>query len=400
MKSRFMEKLLTRLDRLDPDSVQTQFLRLAHEKGLMETIFHAIQEGIIVLDGASRMIYANRAAEKLLGFSLEEASGDLISRHLREVEWDRILNLDETEWTQLISREIETNYPEHRFLDFYVVPLQIVDPNEKGAVVFLRDITRERENEAQVIESERLRALTLLAASVAHEIGNPLNSLNIHLQLIRREMGTLPEEHQAYMTDLLEVATHEVSRLDQIIHQFLGALRPMQPDMVSTCVDTVLTDTLQFMKTEITDRDVDVDVAIPEKLPRAMADPGQLRQAFFNILKNAIQAMPGGGLLKIRLSETDRFVAVAFSDAGPGISPWDLGAIFEPYHTTKPGGSGLGLMIVQRIIRDHGGEIEVISEPDRGTTITLFIPREDRKTRLLKAPRSASATHEGEMHDE
>jgi len=399
MKSRFLDKLIARLDRLDSGSIQTQFLRLAHEKGLMETIFHAIQEGIIVLDGGSRIIYANRAAEKLLGFTLEKANGDLISRHLREVEWNRILNLDETEWAQLVSREIETTYPEHRFLDFYVVPLQIVDPNEEGAVVILRDITRERENEAQVIESERLQALTLLAASVAHEIGNPLNSLNIHLQLLHREIKTLPAEQCECMSELLDVACQEVSRLDQIIHQFLGALRPMQPEMVPGRLDEILTETLQFMKTEIADRSVHVDVDIQDKLPGVQVDRDQIRQAFFNILKNAFQAMPGGGLLKITLSKTDRFVAVAFSDEGSGITPWDLGSIFEPYHTTKPDGSGLGLMIVQRIIRDHGGEIEVRSEPDHGTTVTLFIPREDRRIRLLKAPR-APAEKKGDPDDE
>jgi PAS domain S-box-containing protein len=389
MKSRFIDKLLERLDRLDAGSVQTQFLRLAREKGLMETVFHAIQEGIIALDGDSRIMYANQAAEHLLGFSAEQAVGDLITRHIHDVEWDRLLKLDESEWAEMLTREIETNYPEHRYLDFYIVPLQAVDSREEGAVIILRDVTHERETAEQTIESERLRAITLLAAGVAHEIGNPLNSLNIHLQLMAREMQSLPEESRDSFRELLDIARNEVSRLDQIIHQFLGALRPAHPCLESAQLETLLRQTLDLMKNEISDRNVHLTLELPDHLPAVQVDHNQIKQAFYNILKNAVQAMPSGGALQITLSETDRFVAVAFSDAGPGISPWDLSAIFEPFYTTKSSGSGLGMMILQRIIRDHGGEIEVRTEPEHGTTVTVFIPREDRRIRLLKAHRSA-----------
>jgi signal transduction histidine kinase len=289
----------------------------------------------------------------------------------------------------MLTREIETNYPEHRYLDFYIVPLQAVDSREEGAVIILRDVTHERETAEQTIESERLRAITLLAAGVAHEIGNPLNSLNIHLQLMAREMQSLPEESRDSFRELLDIARNEVSRLDQIIHQFLGALRPAHPCLESAQLETLLRQTLDLMKNEISDRNVHLTLELPDHLPAVQVDHNQIKQAFYNILKNAVQAMPSGGALQITLSETDRFVAVAFSDAGPGISPWDLSAIFEPFYTTKSSGSGLGMMILQRIIRDHGGEIEVRTEPEHGTTVTVFIPREDRRIRLLKAHRSA-----------
>ena len=397
MKSRFLDKLIDRLDRIDPGSMQTHFLHLAGEKGLLEAVFHALQEGIILLDGHGCISFANRAAEKLLGFNAESASGQPIRNYLKAIEWDRVLELDENEWSRLVSREIEINYPEQRFLTFYVVPLYSSLPEEEGAVVILRDVTRDRKMEASTLESERLNALTLLAAGVAHEIGNPLNSLTIHLQLLERELDQLPEGQRDTLNELISISRQEVARLDQIINQFLGAVRPTQPDLKQSSIQRVLKDTLEFLRHEIKDRDILVELEIIDDLPTVHIDQAQIKQAFFNIIRNAIQAMPNGGLLKINMGANDRFIMISFNDSGPGIAAEDISRIFEPYHTTKPKGSGLGLMIVQRIVRDHGGQIEVDSHPGVGTIFTIFLPRYKRQTRLLKAHREPAPTL---AHDE
>ncbi|MBN1670603.1 MAG: PAS domain-containing protein [Kiritimatiellae bacterium] len=387
MKSGFFDKLIDRLGKIDPESLQAHFLQLAQEKGLLETIFHAIREGIIVLDGDGGVRYANRAAEELLGVSLAAMARRPISRYLREIDWDRILALDAGEWSRLLTTEIEVTYPEHRFLSLYVVPLPTQETAERGAVVILRDATRERENEASLIESERLNALRLLAAGVAHEIGNPLNSLHIHLQLLDREIKRLPKDAYEKLRELLDVAGKEVARLDVIITQFLRAIRPVKPQFESCQIEDLLDETLTFLKQEITDRGIAVEVERPPRLPTARVDQGQIKQAFFNVIKNALQAMPDGGRLRILMSSSDRHVMIAFEDTGVGIAAGEIGRIFEPYHTTKSEGSGLGLMIVQRIVQDHGGQIDVHSEPNVGTTFTLFLPRFERRIRLLKAHR-------------
>lgn len=389
LKTGFLDKLVERLDRLDPGSLQTYFLRLSQDRGLLETILQAIQEGVLVVDGSGRLIYANRAAERMLGFSMETAAGNPIRRYLRDIDWERLLELDEEEWSRVVSREIEINYPERRFVAFYVVPLKAVNQKEEGAVLILRDVTHDREAEAHTLESERLNAITLLAAGVAHEIGNPLNSLTIHLQLLERELNELPPAERENLQELVGVARREVARLDQIITQFLRALRPSIPNFEKASLADVLQDTLKFLKHEIDNRDVLVDVECPDDLPATQVDRSQIRQAFFNIIRNAVQAMPDGGLLKITLSSDDRFVSVSFKDSGPGIPAENIGSIFDPYYTTKREGTGLGLMIVQRIVRDHGGEIEVDSQPGSGTTFTLYFPRDERRVRLLKAHRAA-----------
>jgi signal transduction histidine kinase len=148
----------------------------------------------------------------------------------------------------------------------------------------------------------------------------------------------------------------------------------------------LLDETLDLLRHEIENRRMLVEHARPEMIPSVPADETQVKQAFFNIIKNALQAMADGGILKIGMDVSPRFVSICFADNGPGISPEHLGSIYEPYHTTKSTGSGLGLMIVQRILRDHGGEIEISSTPSRGTAFTLHFPRDDIRLSLLEAP--------------
>lgn len=387
MKSRFLDKLIDRLDRMDSDAVQTQFLHLAREKGLLETIFQAIQEGIVVVGSGASIRYANRMAESLFGFKLDDAEGQPIARYIRDIDWEKVLSLDGDEWEKLVRREIEVTYPDHCFVEFYVVPLSTVEEGKQGAVVIFRDVTRDRASAEESLESERMKALTLLAAGVAHEIGNPLNAVTIHLQLMERELEEVADPAlRESLAELVDVSKREVHRLDRIITQFLRAIRPSLPDRKPVKMERMLDETLELMKHEISNRRILVERKSVKNVPTVPADETQVKQAFFNIIKNALQAMESEGILKISIEVSSRFVSVCFEDNGPGISSEDLGSIYEPYRTTKEEGSGLGLMIVQRILRDHGGEIEISSTPEHGTTFTLHFPRDDVRMALLEAP--------------
>lgn len=400
LRSLFIDKLIDRIDRVDPESLQAHFMHLAQERGLLETIFQSIQEGIIVIDGNGLLSYANLASGTLLGFDPEAAVGKPVARYMREIDWDRILDFDENEWSRLITREIEITYPEHRYVSFYVVPLVAEDSDNSGIVVILRDVTKDRMQEESLLESERLNAVKLLAAGVAHEIGNPLNALNIHLQLLDRDLRAVRDDLEPQdgkpppsaedlakevtnFQDLVDIARNEVSRLDLIINQFLRAIRPTKPKIAPVNIQSLIEESLTLLRHEVANRDIKIEIVAPQPVPEIKVDKDQIKQVFYNLIKNAFQAMPDSGRLQIMLNCSAEFLEVTFQDSGVGIKAEDLGRIFEPYHTTKSTGSGLGLMIVQRIVQDHGGHIELKSKPNEGTCFAIHLPLVERRMRLL-----------------
>jgi signal transduction histidine kinase len=293
---------------------------------------------------------------------------------------------------------MEVFYPRHRFLNFYVAPLHLdKDVPESAAVrqdlvgytIILRDITEERRTTERTIESEKLSALTLLAAGVAHEIGNPLNSLNIHLQLIERKLKRAPAQTRDSIQALLAIAQGEIQRLDSIVHQFLRAIRPTVPQFGLYDLNEIIEESAAFLRAEIRDRDILVEMDLAPELPRLELDRDQLKQAFYNIIKNAFQAMKSGGILHIRSWRNNGYVCVSFCDTGGGISSENMSKLFRPYFTTKASGSGLGLLIVRRIIQEHGGEIEIESSQGKGVRVTVHLPHGDKRVRLLSDRQSS-----------
>lgn len=381
MKTSFLGKLLQRVERLEPEEMQRYLVRLAEQKGFFETIFNTLQEGVVVLDGQGRIEYSNRAATRLLSVPEGATAKTPLSRYLRGVPWEELLQ------EQAVTRRLEINYPERRVLRFYLLRAggDEMEQEEEARtyVAIFQDVTREETEARETLESERFEALRLLAAGVAHELGNPLNSLDIHLQLIRRDLKGLPEEAAAKIKDSIDIASREIERLDTIIRQFLRAVRPVQPELKVASVADVLDETLRLIGPELNDRDVLVETEVDPETPQILLDPDHLQQAFYNIIKNAMQAISGAGLLRVEVSPTDDWVEVAFTDNGKGIASENLAHVLEPYFTTKSSGSGLGLMIVQRIVREHGGELELESEEGRGTTVRIKLPRQQRRVHLL-----------------
>ncbi len=390
MKPGFLEKLIGRLGRIGPEEVQNYLLRLAQEKGFLETIFNAIQEGIIVTDSNGRITYLNDSACEIFGLDDENAVGKPLEEQVRGLDWKALAQSDSA-----LTRDMEIFYPANRFINFYVVPLIIErrashdSPDESiseaaGHAMILRDITEDRRSTQQTIESERLSALTLLAAGVAHEIGNPLNSLHIHLQLMERKVKKLrAAEDRRELRESIDIARAEINRLDSIVTQFLRAIRPSKPHLHPEDVNTIVEEAVRFFRPEIKDRDIVVETELRSDLPRIELDRDQLKQAFYNAIKNSFEAMKRRGILRIRTDRDETHVKISFTDTGGGISPENLSRVFEPYFTTKSGGSGLGLLIVRRIVREHGGELAIESTEGKGLTLTIRLPILDRRVRML-----------------
>ncbi len=360
MKSGFLEKLIGRLGKIGPEDVQNYLLRLAQEKGFLETVFNAIQEGIIVTDSSGKITYMNDAACELFGLDAEDSIGKQLDERVRGLDWHSL-----TRSGGPVTRDLEIFYPSNRFINFYIVPLMIEHRTEDvqadgaghqvGYAIILRDITESRRTAEKTIESERMNALTLLAAGVAHEIGNPLNSLNIHLQLMKRAARKLEGQERDELEQSIKVARDEIEA-----------------------------------------RDIVVESELRSDLPLVQIDRDQMKQAFYNIIKNSFEAMKRRGILRIRTDMDDSHVRVSFTDNGGGMSAEALSRVFEPYYTTKSRGSGLGLLIVRRIVREHGGELAIESAEGKGLTLTIRLPFKDQRVRMLEAGKRESRKEEDE----
>ncbi len=389
-KSSSLDRVLGRLDSLDPVNLANLVQRLARERGLFEDIFNTLQEGILVTGPDGIIEYGNAAAQQLIGLGDEELPGQTLWRLVPGLRssFDISLEPDSGAAWPAVAREFELTYPEPRTVRLYALPFRSEGQRSvRRYAVILTDITKERISTDQRIEDERTASIRLLAAGVAHELGNPLNSLTIHLQLIERKVRRIKGLNEtASLSESITVCREEVQRLDGIISHFLEAIRPRPPNLSEINLSEVLADVLRFQHREFENRGITVEAETPGMLPLVMADRDQVKQVFFNITKNALEAMKPGGELKIRSRTDDENIYLLFGDSGAGIKTEDLARLFQPYHTTKAGGHGLGLMIVQRIMREHGGQVGIESKEGVGTVVTLQFPRKDRRVRMLGGP--------------
>ena len=344
----FYEKVADRIGKLDAEGLKRQYKALTDEIEFFESIFNSLDEGIVALDAKGRVKYANAVGRELVPLlGLEEGQNE----SALPVEGISV-------------KEMEITYPEHR----------IIEVKRIGNIVKLRDVTAKRAQDADAVESGRADAVGEMAASMAHEIGNPLNALSLNLQLLKRKY---PEE-----TDLA-IAQRELERLNGIIREFLGAFRPAKAHLSPGSAADPLKDALAALKNVFEDRRIRVALDLPSTLPSVALDRAQMEQVFFNLMKNALEAMKDGGELAIEIVPDDTSVSVVFRDSGAGMSDEALARLFEPYRTTKKKGTGLGLMISRRIVAAHGGEIAVASEEGRGTTFTVRLPRLEKRVRAL-----------------
>ena len=365
--------------------------RLARRRGFLEAVLQSIQEGVLAVSAEGAVVYANRTAGAMLGFDPEAAVGRPAERFLPDVDWPALASNGGGAWDGVSSLEIEVLRPQRRVLSVTAFPLAAGDgadaAEEPGVVAILRDVTREREDAREALASQNARDMRMWAAQLAHEIGNPLNAISLNLQLMDRSVGGLPEgPDREDLAESLRISRDEVSRLDGLLRNSLNALRGGAPNLVPCDVLAVLQRALGTLRADVQEHGVSVDVAAPARLPPIPGDAEQLQQVFFNLVKNAVQAMGEGGRLAIALTADDRDLAVAFRDTGSGIAPEDFRRLFEPFHTTKAGGHGIGLSVVKRIVDAHGGRIDVSSKPGEGTCFRLVFPLATRRARRLPAP--------------
>ena len=384
-----LDKVLGRLDDLDQVNLGILVQRLARERKLLETVFDVIRDGILVLDEEGILSYSNRQGRLLIGLKEEQTGKVSLLRAAPEIA--RALGLDRNSKQSLdevVVREMKISYPEHRHVRIYAVPIEDSSVKAKegkgGLTIVITDVTEEKVNLEARLESERVSSIMDLAAGVAHELGNPLNSIHIHLQVLQRSLKDCSE-----ITDKskksLSTCLKEVERLDGIISHFLKAIRPTTPDFKKIKLLDVIEETVRLKEREVNAKNINIRMEAGVREPFVNGDAEQLKQAFFNIIGNAIDAVPENSEIRIITGIDSDHVFAQVVDQGAGIRKEDLPHVFEPYFTTKKEGHGIGMMIVHRIVRDHGGDVGIDSKQDAGTIVTLRFPRKSPRHRLLES---------------
>lgn len=371
-KVNFNDKVLSRIDRLNRESLEALLGRLSHERGQFEETLNQINEGVVLLDAQGKMLWVNRRAALWLSLKEDARESSSILKLVNEPSIQRFLS-DRLKMPRLAASEvIDVLTPREMSLRLHWGPLDL--SNMKCTLLRLDDISAEKGREEEGNRTQRTEALTRLAAGVAHEIGNPLNSIQIHLELLRQEINSLSEKKGRSLLKTIDVIRTETKRLDQIVRAFLKTARRPALRFKRDFLNEILNEALEILRPEMNRHRIHCVFRQDKNLPEFLMDRDRLEQAFINLIKNAIEAMPRGGALRVTTGFRERVCFVSFEDRGKGIEAEHLPRIFEPYYTTKPEGSGLGLSQVDQTVREHGGRVELESKPGRGSIFRLLLP--------------------------
>jgi PAS domain S-box-containing protein len=345
-------------------------------------LLESLTEGIIVTDREHRVMLYNKSAERLVPFATEDIVDKLLWDCMADRELADFFSSTLRSQGKAADREFTIDGSPPRILSVSLLPL-VRGGSVEGSVAHIEDVTEKRSKEARLRRAESLASLTTLAAGVAHEIKNPLGSMGIHLQLIQKKIAGKDCIEAKDIDQHLGVINEEVDRLNRIVVDFLFAVKPMDTVLEDGDVNRVIEELLQFVHPELDQAGVTIDAHLSPALPLLRIDARYIKQALLNLIKNAVAAMPGGGVLRIESLRSGDEVLVRIADTGTGIPEEIMDKIFEPYFTTKPFGTGLGLTIVFKIVKEHFGDISVTSRVGEGTTVTLALPVPQKEKILI-----------------
>jgi signal transduction histidine kinase len=250
---------------------------------------------------------------------------------------------------------------------------KVADDEEVQYAAFIRDISEKVRLQKQVVESERLAAIGTTAAKIGHELANPLNGMSLTIQLLEQRLSRQSNPVDSQTTLTINRLKNEVARLNSLLQHFRSLSRREKFDFRATSLAALVGEALEIETPRYGEQGIEIECFFGSGLPNVTVDIDKMKQVIFNLTKNAAEAMAGGGKILIRGLASDDRVILEISDTGTGIPPGI--DIFEPFFTTKPHGTGIGLSVVQQIIRGHDGSITYRSEHGKGTTFTISLPR-------------------------
>jgi signal transduction histidine kinase len=378
----FLKRVVSRIDRVDRKSLEGYVLDLAAENKFLSDSLDRIPIGIMVLNLFRDILFLNRRMTQLFNVPDSIRAKPALPQVIQDPELQELIENALREQRELFRKEVDVLLPRPMVLQLTLTYEKAKE--ETWAVLFVSNLTQPESEAREEYKRQNWESMVGLAAGIAHEIGNPLNSLAIHLKLLEKNVQKLSAPVKQKIQASIQVMEDELGRLDRIVHNFLRATRrtPLRFEFVQ--VNELVSKTAELVKPELKTSKIEVKLNLDSQMPVFLMDPERIRQVILNITKNAIYAMPKGGTLEIRSESKGKLCLIRFRDTGTGIPGEDLPKIFDAYYTKREGGSGLGLMIVAQIIREHGGRIEVASKLNEGSTFTVILPIRKEKLGLPK----------------
>jgi len=396
----FAGRILERIGRADPRLIEAAFNQLLSQKELLEVIFENLQEGLVVTDPNLRILVCNARARRWLGIKpRRRVIGESLLALITVPEIFEFITRTDFSSHQRIEQDFKFARPSDICIQLTSYAVENGEGEISSLVFVLRDVTETRRAEIQRRQAEKIASLATLTAGIAHELKNPLNSLQIHAQLANKMIDAVREGSHQVDLERLEASLHaileETRRMARIVDDFLGAVRPTEPEKSEVGLKELLRNLEDSFARECEDKNIEMRVSIDADLPPILLDPHQIERALANLVRNSIEAIetkreeaaegepPERGRIEVTCGIQGDDALIEVADNGCGIEPENLGKVFEPYFTTKFSGSGLGLMNVYRIVREHDGGVEIESERGRGTRVRVRLPLSQRPIRLL-----------------
>lgn len=352
-------------------SIDHMFKDLINLKGFTERILESMTSGVLIFDASNRVTYANPEIRIILGRQFPEGwnpfnCNDVLPGRLHDLMLD-VLTSNITLENEKVK--IKNTNPA-RIVEVYAFPFRNEAGGMLGTAFFIKDITQISALEEQLKRADKLSALGVLAAGIAHEIRNPLTGMKMIVQLLDSEFAVDDSRREP-----LGIIQREINRLEGIVGNLLDFARPSKPKAIDVDLEKVVEDCYKLIKNQLIKQCIVFEKNVEPDCPMITGDPDQLKQVFINILTNSIYALGSEGLLRVTIEKREDSVVVAFEDTGTGIKPERLPDIFNPFMTTKEDGTGLGLSMAQRIVEEHGGRIEAQSILGEGATFSVVLPR-------------------------
>ena len=390
----FEKRVSGKISKLNDEQIEQLFEVLNDGKEIVEAVINSLHTGLIVCDKEFRIKIINKAVSRYIHFSIPTSK----LRFSKLSVWDLIIDCDIADYIKTSAVKgkfnktkeftVETVDGKIRFISVRLIPF-VKKQKIAGTIITVDDVTEKRNQETQLRRMEGLASLTTLAANVAHEIKNPLGAISIHIQLLQKAIqkareaeGVLPDEK--FVEKHIEIVNEEIERLNGIVVDFLFAVRPINAELSFNDANTLITQFVDFCRPELEEKNIEVQTDLMENPPEILIDPKLFKQVILNLVQNSKSAMPDGGRLWVNTLVKDGFFILNIADNGTGMDENTVSRIFEPYFTTKTTGTGLGLTMVYKIIKDFSGDIQVQSFLGEGTLFSISIPVPQREQRLLE----------------